>query len=88
LNDTLQAVARQGAGRAEDGDQCETQSCSNPWPSGAHQRITGRPLNKKLLEPPGCQESSGPVRNGGPVMANSIAIRDFGLVYQVRGPLT
>jgi len=37
--------------------------------------IAGGPLNKKLLEPPpGCQESSGPIKNTGPVMANSIAI--------------
>jgi hypothetical protein len=31
------------------------------------------PLTKKLLEPRGCQESSEPTENSGPVMANSIA---------------
>jgi len=41
----------------------------------AHQRIASGPLlNKKLLEPLGCQESSAPVDFTRAVMANSIAV--------------
>src|SRR6266404_2067681 len=73
LHDALKAVTRKRANGAKDRNQCNTQCCSNPRPVWTHQRIPCDPLNKKLLEPLGCQESSAPTKIAGAVVANSIA---------------
>src|SRR4029077_6327678 len=62
LHDALQSVTRQRAHRAKDRNQDQPHRSSNPPPQ----------RNKKLLAPPGSQESSVPAR-AGTVMANSIA---------------
>jgi len=78
LHDALEAVAGERACRAENRDECKTQSCSDLPLAG---RIREGPAPK--TETPGdarpcddgasCQESSAPTDIGGAVVANSIA---------------
>jgi len=63
----LQAVSRERANRAEEGNQEDFQRVPLSF---------GGSTNKKLLAPRGSQESSAPMRNIGAVMANSIAFRE------------